>query len=120
MVAEEVLTALGLAHRAGVKRSREQTNKAADGGAQVRPALDAGPAEASRSPIMVADGRGTRWSNTGLTSSTRPTSRRPAVLIALFVTTRLCCTHRAPQNDSTHEMFGVPRDQIRRPGPVDR
>lgn len=63
MVAEEVPPVTWLAqrtccHRVGVKRSREQANRLIAGTVQVRPALEADPAEGVRAPIMDTEGRG--------------------------------------------------------------
>ena len=89
MVAEEAPPVTWLAgraccHRVGVKRSREQTNRLVTATVQVRPTLEADPAEAVRAPIMDNEERGA--DSTGKISScpSRLTAR-PSFLMGAAV-----------------------------------
>jgi hypothetical protein len=66
----------------GVKRSREQTDQPALPTIEVRPALDADPAELTRRPTMEDEGRGSPSTSTNSTSPESPTAAPPSLLRA--------------------------------------
>lgn len=95
----------------GVKRSREQTNRPAATAAEVRPALDADPAEVFHRPTMDKEGRGTALTTTTSSSVPHHLTERPLFLLPALPSSHstgripLVCSHDA----FTHGMFGATR-----------
>ena len=81
MVVEEVPASFLNAPGVGVKRPRERTTQPAAAAAEVRPALDADPAEAFHRP-MDKVGRGTPSTTSSSSSPQHPTERPPSLLPA--------------------------------------
>jgi hypothetical protein len=80
--------------RVGVKRSREQTNHPTAATIEVRPALDADPAEVTLGPRIDKEGRGTTSTTTHLDIPTPPDRASP------FPPARLLL-HPISENDPT-------------------
>lgn len=97
MVAEEVPAMLVPAPGGGVKRSREQTNQPTAAPAQVRPALDADPAEHRKGRTMDSEGRATTSTAIRSRSQHSLTARRPSLLPAVSSgqTSEPACGHDA-------------------------
>src|ERR1700730_7130190 len=94
---------------AGVKRSREQATGLAATKAEVRPALDADPAEHEHRPIMVVEGMGATSTAPARRFSPAMPSRPHSLLLAASTPPTSSNRRHVPSGTDdgfTHGMFG--------------